>query len=147
MEKHGSLVVGAGDAGSKVFELDQEEAATLSNDEHMVFRWKFDVAPADLSVVFSLLKGICDSPDKQSRADYIIQNRYVTCKWNVRVLLVYVWCACTEWCIPVTILTEQSLEEPRARRKLRLTLKMPVHYFGRMQVHGCVQEQSSIQSM
>jgi hypothetical protein len=73
--KHGSLVVGAGDVGSKVFELDQEEAATLSKDEHMVLRWKFDVAPSDLDVVFSLLKGNCHSPEKQSRADYIIQNR------------------------------------------------------------------------
>jgi hypothetical protein len=109
--KHASLVVGAGDVGSKVFELDQEEAATLSKDEHMVLRWKFDVAPSDLDVVFSLLKGNCDSHEKQSRADYIIQNRTVTggaageteAAFDIENACTLLWSNAGSWVRPRTI--------------------------------------------
>jgi len=71
----GSLVIGAGDVGYKVLQL--ESNTVLEQEERIVLRWKFDLTPAELSVVFSLFKGVCDSSEKQSRADYLIQDRCV----------------------------------------------------------------------
>lgn len=65
--KTSSLVIGAGEVGFVV----------LENDGDAALRWKFDCAPSELSVDFSVLKGVCDSPTKQRQADYLIKERYV----------------------------------------------------------------------
>ena len=75
--KNGSLVVGAGDVGFKVLDLGEELSALNDPNERIVLRWQFDCTPSELSVDFSILKGICDSSNTQSRAEYLIQNRYV----------------------------------------------------------------------
>ena len=96
-KKTGSLVIGAGDIGFKVLELGEDIAASLLLEERVVLRWKFDSTPSELTVMFSLLKGACDSPDKQARADYLIKDRYVVivsplCVWLfVTVILILTW--------------------------------------------------------
>jgi hypothetical protein len=69
------------------------------------------VAPSDLDVVFSLLKGNCDSHEKQSRADYIIQNRTVTggaageteAAFDIENACTLLWSNAGSWVRPRTI--------------------------------------------
>lgn len=77
-QKSSSLVIGAGDVGFKVLELGDGASSLILKEERVVLQWKFDVTPADLSVVFSLLQGNCDSPSKHSGAVALIQDRTVT---------------------------------------------------------------------
>jgi len=75
--KTSSIVIGAGDEGFVVVEL-KEYAQQLKPGERVLLRWKFDITPAELSAEFNILKGNCDTPQKQVRADYIIKDRTVT---------------------------------------------------------------------
>jgi hypothetical protein len=76
--KSASLVVGAGDVGTKVITLDAEHLQALKRSERVVLRWQFELKSDDYGIVFSVLKGVCDTPAKQKIADYLIQNRKVT---------------------------------------------------------------------
>jgi hypothetical protein len=78
--KTSSLVVGAADVGFVVLE---------EKDEHAVLRWQFDCAPQNVSVDFSVLKGVCDTQAKQSQADYLIKERYVV----VHIVMFYSYLA------------------------------------------------------
>jgi hypothetical protein len=76
-----SMVVGAGMVGSHVAELDedvvQEMAATASDDEIVVLRWKFDLTPSDMDVNFSIFKGKCYSQQEWEKADALVRNKRV----------------------------------------------------------------------
>lgn len=75
-KKTSSLVIGAGDIRYEVLELG-EETSTLMSCERAVLRWEIDSTPSELPVLFSLLKGVCDSTEKQSRANRLIKEKYV----------------------------------------------------------------------
>jgi hypothetical protein len=85
--KTNSLVIGAGDVGFVVLEE--------SDGEHAVLRWKFDCAPQNVSVDFSVLQSVCDTPAKQSQANYLIKERYVFFFLCILcfVLFIYVFCS------------------------------------------------------
>jgi len=74
--KNGSLVIGAGDTGYSVVALG-EHGPTV-NARFVVLRWKFDSSPGDLTVEFNIMKGKCDTPTLQARADYLIKDRVIT---------------------------------------------------------------------
>eukprot|EP00521_Asterionellopsis_glacialis_P009262 CAMPEP_0195287160 /NCGR_PEP_ID=MMETSP0707-20130614/4337_1 /TAXON_ID=33640 /ORGANISM="Asterionellopsis glacialis, Strain CCMP134" /LENGTH=531 /DNA_ID=CAMNT_0040346889 /DNA_START=53 /DNA_END=1648 /DNA_ORIENTATION=- len=76
LRKTSSLVIGAGDVGFTIMEL-QGQALALKENERIVLRWKFDITPSDMSIDFNILKGKCDDNMKRSRADYIIKKRTV----------------------------------------------------------------------
>mmetsp|Transcript_20802 Transcript_20802/g.29364 ORF Transcript_20802/g.29364 Transcript_20802/m.29364 type:complete len:536 (-) Transcript_20802:776-2383(-) len=76
LRKTSSLVIGAGDVGFTIMELQGKELA-LGNNERIVLRWKFDITPSDMNIDFNILKGKCDDEIKRSRADYIIRKRTV----------------------------------------------------------------------
>ena len=72
--KSSSLVIGAGDVGFVMIELN-EYAQQLKSNERVLLRWRFDITPVDLSAEFNIMKGKCDDVQKRFRADYLIKNR------------------------------------------------------------------------
>lgn len=53
----GSFVVGAGDAQSRIFTLDNDMAKSVKFSERVVLRWTFDLMSGDADILFSLFKG------------------------------------------------------------------------------------------
>jgi hypothetical protein len=75
--KSASLVVGAGDIGVRVLQLDEDQLKTLKRSDRVVLRWQFDMKSEDLDIRFSVLKGACDTVAKRKKADYLIKDRAV----------------------------------------------------------------------
>lgn len=73
----GSLVVGAGDIGTHVVELENSVLEEAKTAERVVLRWHFDLNSEDLTVDFSLLKGKCPDRTMQKNAEPIIDKRSV----------------------------------------------------------------------
>jgi len=74
--KNGSMVIGAGDKGHIIIELGQFAAQVDSR--FVILRWRFDSSPSDCTVDFNIMKGKCEFPSQQSKADYIIKDRVIT---------------------------------------------------------------------
>ena len=72
--KKGSLVIGAGEIGSYVVELDDQ----FSVGTRLVLQWKFDATPSDCSTNFNVMKGKCETAKEQKAAEYLIKDRTVT---------------------------------------------------------------------
>jgi hypothetical protein len=75
--KSASIVVGAGDIGVRVLQLDEDQLKGLKRSDRVVLRWQFDMKSEDLDIRFSVLKGACDTVAKRKNADYLIQDRAV----------------------------------------------------------------------
>ena len=72
--KTSSLVVGAGLAGHTVLCLGTVRVAP---SETIILRWRFDLTPADLDILFSVLKGACEDKKAQRGADACFRRRHV----------------------------------------------------------------------
>eukprot|EP00978_Attheya_sp_CCMP212_P043446 scaffold284200_cov48-Attheya_sp.AAC.1 len=59
-------------------ELGEDGHKMIDTNEVALLRWRFDLTPADMDIVFSILKGNCPDSARQSKADAIIKNRHVT---------------------------------------------------------------------
>ena len=73
--KSSSLVVGAGLAGHALFHL--SPGTHIEPYETVVLRWKFDLTPGDLDILFSVLKGVCEDKKTQRGADACFRRRHV----------------------------------------------------------------------
>lgn len=74
----GSLVIGAGDVGVRVFSLDVDLLKNVNQfTERVVLRWTFDLTSEAADIVFSILKGDCAASNDRKRADAIIKDRRV----------------------------------------------------------------------
>lgn len=74
LSKKGSMVVGAGDTGCKIFTLDSD--LTLNPmSERVVLRWTFDLTNSNADIYFNIYRGQCES--KASRVNALIKDRYV----------------------------------------------------------------------
>jgi len=73
--KSGSLVVGAGDVGHCIVEIEDKYIATGS---HLLLRWKFDAMPSDCTTYFNIMKGKCQTAKEQAGATHLIKDRAVT---------------------------------------------------------------------
>ena len=78
-EKKGSLVIGAGDIGFRVFECDGSMVEGISR--RIILRWQFDLTAGDLNVEFSAFQGRCETKDERKKAvsndRVLIQGRVV----------------------------------------------------------------------
>jgi hypothetical protein len=74
-----SLVIGAGDVGVCVFELDTDLLKSSVNTftQRIVLRYTFDLLPNDTDIVFSLYKGSCQTKSQRRNADTYIKDRMV----------------------------------------------------------------------
>ena len=73
-----SLVIGAGDVGVRVFELDKDLLQTVNSfTERVILRWKFDLAQEDADISFSILKGSCTTAHARRNADVLVKDRLV----------------------------------------------------------------------
>jgi len=75
-----SMVIGAGLTGSHIAQLDDDvvaQMATVSQDELVVLRWKFDLTPSDQDIYFSLFRGHCHNQPEWQNADALIRNKRV----------------------------------------------------------------------
>ena len=76
--KRASMVIGAGDVGSKVFALDPETIKSVNQfTERVVLRWHFDLTAQDVDCLFSILKGSCETASECKNADALIRDRHV----------------------------------------------------------------------
>lgn len=108
-KKNGSLVIGAGDLGHAVIKLGQH-AATVDS-RFVILRWKFDISPSELTIDFNILKGECDKPAKQKKADYLIKDRVITGgaggetegAFNVDGACTILWSNAKSWIRPRTV--------------------------------------------
>ena len=71
----GSLVVGAGDVGHLVVDL--EKYAMEVDPRFVVLRWKFDLLPAEYDITMNILKGKCDTAALWKKATYLIKDRTI----------------------------------------------------------------------
>lgn len=71
-----SLVIGAGTTEIRLIELGDNQVMDF---EMIILRWKFDLTPNDLDIMFSILKGKFDKRDKyaMNNAHALIRNRRV----------------------------------------------------------------------
>ena len=107
--KSGSMVVGAGDQGFAIVELGHHAAEVDSR--FVILRWKFDSSPSDCTIDFSIMKGKCELPYQQSKADYIIKDRVITGgaggetegAFNVDAACTLLWSNATSWVRPRTV--------------------------------------------
>ena len=72
--KSGSLVVGAGDVGYFVVEVEDK----YMTGARLLLRWKFDSMPNDCTTYFNIMKGKCQTSKEQAAATYLIKDRAVT---------------------------------------------------------------------
>jgi len=74
--KSSSLVIGAGTFECRTIELGENQVMDF---ETIILRWKFDITPSDLDIVFSMLKGSFDRRDKNGirHANALIRDRHV----------------------------------------------------------------------
>jgi hypothetical protein len=74
-----SVVIGAGDVGFVIFELDQEQLKSVNSfTQRVALRWRFDILQGlDSDITFSILKGKCATASERRNADTIIANRLV----------------------------------------------------------------------
>ena len=122
--KSSSLVIGAGEVGFVV----------LENEGDAVLRWKFDCAPSEFSIDFSILRGVCDSPTKQRQADNLIKERCVS------IVLLQLYTA-NDFSSHLFIFLSLELSRvvPPGNWKLHLPFRMHAHCYGRIKSHGCGQ--------
>ena len=73
----GSLVIGAGDVGAKVYPLGREHTSKLKLSDRVILRWKFDLNASDQTIDFSILKGKCEDKMSRQHASYLIKDRHV----------------------------------------------------------------------
>eukprot|EP00523_Entomoneis_sp_CCMP467_P008786 CAMPEP_0168734460 /NCGR_PEP_ID=MMETSP0724-20121128/8826_1 /TAXON_ID=265536 /ORGANISM="Amphiprora sp., Strain CCMP467" /LENGTH=503 /DNA_ID=CAMNT_0008781567 /DNA_START=121 /DNA_END=1629 /DNA_ORIENTATION=+ len=64
-EGKGSLVIGAGDMGFRVFEYD---STRVTKTQRVVCRWQFDLTAEELSVEFSAFQGKCETKEDRKSA-------------------------------------------------------------------------------
>lgn len=76
--KHGSFVVGAGDVGTRVFAITDEEKESVKLSERILLRWKFDLLQEDATIDLSIVKRNCEDPAARRQAEYIVRDRLVT---------------------------------------------------------------------
>lgn len=72
--KSSSLVVGAGMVMSHIIKLGD---CHIGKNESVLLRWKFDITPNDVDIVFSILKGQYEDHRAMREADAIMRNRTV----------------------------------------------------------------------
>lgn len=74
--KTSSLVIGAGMGECRVIELGQNEVMDF---ETVILKWRFDITPGELDIVFSMLKGKFDPRDRNAmkNAHALIKERNV----------------------------------------------------------------------
>lgn len=77
LSKGGSFVVGAGDCGVRVFTLTAEQVKAVRLSERVILRWRFDLMAEDADIVFSILRGNCETVASRLTADYVVKNRSV----------------------------------------------------------------------
>lgn len=107
--KNGSMVVGAGDQGFAIVELGQH--ASEVDSRFVILRWKFDSSPSDCTIDFNIMKGKCELPYQQSKADYIIKDRVITGgaggesegAFNVDAACTLLWSNAKSWVRPRTV--------------------------------------------
>lgn len=107
--KNGSMVIGAGDQGFQIFELGQHAAEV--DARFVILRWKFDSSPSDCTVDFNIMKGKCELPYQQAKADYIIKDRVITGgaggesegAFNVDAACTLLWSNAKSWVRPRTV--------------------------------------------
>lgn len=73
----GSLVIGAGDVGVRVVQLEDDQIRSVGSAGRVVLRWKFDSSPSDMNIDFNVLKGACEKNNARN-ADHLIKDRAVT---------------------------------------------------------------------
>jgi hypothetical protein len=109
--KAASIVVGAGDVGIRVMALSEEHLKALKRSDRVVLRWQFDMKSEDLDIVFSILKGKCDTKAKIRGADYIVKDRRVKCgaggdtenAFVVQNASTLIWSNVKSWIRPKTV--------------------------------------------
>mmetsp|Transcript_13536 Transcript_13536/g.20193 ORF Transcript_13536/g.20193 Transcript_13536/m.20193 type:complete len:555 (-) Transcript_13536:163-1827(-) len=72
--KSSSLVVGAGLIGMHGLVLGD---CLIAANETVMLRWKFDITPSDMDILFSIFKGRCDDQKKLKDMDLLIKDRHV----------------------------------------------------------------------
>ncbi len=74
--KSSSLVIGAGTSECRLIELGENQVMDF---EIVILRWKFDLTPSDLDIVFSILKGRLDNREKNAikNAHSLVRERRV----------------------------------------------------------------------
>jgi hypothetical protein len=76
--KKASLLIGAGDVGVQVFELDTDLIQSVNTfTERVILRWTFDLAKEDTDISFSILKGACATANARRSADALVKDRLV----------------------------------------------------------------------
>lgn len=75
--KNGTLIVGAGDVGLYVAELETDIVKKVKMSERVVLRWKFDLSGESLDILFSILKGKCETKSDQKKGDELVSKRTV----------------------------------------------------------------------
>jgi myosin heavy subunit len=76
--KKASVVIGAGDVGVQVFELDKDLLQSVNSfTERVILRWTFDLAKEDADISFSVLKGSCVTANERRNADALVKDRLV----------------------------------------------------------------------
>lgn len=73
LSKTGSIVIGAGDVGAFVVELEEQFEAGV----RLVLKWKFDATPSDCNTDFNIMKGKRETPKERNNAEYVIRDRAV----------------------------------------------------------------------
>lgn len=74
--KTSSLVIGAGNTECRIIELGENQVMDF---ETIILRWKFDLTPNDLDIMFSILKGRIDKNDRYAmkNAHSLLRERRV----------------------------------------------------------------------
>lgn len=74
--KTSSLVIGAGTTECRLIELGENEVMEF---ETVILKWKFDITPNELDIMFSILKGKFDPRDRNAmkNAHALIKDRIV----------------------------------------------------------------------
>ena len=99
-----------GMVGGRVIELGD---VNLTANESVVLRWKFDLTPSDINILFSVVRGRWEdnSPAKLRKADALFRDKNVkgggagevSGAFDVRGACTLVWNNSTSWVRPKTV--------------------------------------------
>uniref|UniRef100_A0A7S2MR95 Uncharacterized protein n=1 Tax=Helicotheca tamesis TaxID=374047 RepID=A0A7S2MR95_9STRA len=106
--KSSSLVVGAGLIETFGVELGE---CLIAANETVLLRWKFDITPSNLDILFSIYKGRCDDKKKLKGMDVLMKDRHVqgggggeiSGAFAVQNACTLVWSNTKSWVRPRTI--------------------------------------------
>ena len=109
--KKAAMIVGAGDVGSYVAELDKDIARKIRMSERLVLRWQFDLSGEDLDIIFSIARGKCEAKSGAKQSDPLLSQRRVLGgaagevehAFNVDYSCTLLWSNVKSWIRPKTV--------------------------------------------